>query len=246
MKLRIVLLLLLIPIVAFSQTNERVGKNRRPLKSIYTQPLFQGQDENTFVVWLEQRIVFPEDSLADNEPFLIRFFIDESGEMTEIDTGYGGFPDELLCRQIEEVLESSPVWTPGLKRKKPIKMPVVLLLDPSRKEIEIIHAGIDAEGFVPPKFQGEEDLMIFRRWISDRLVYPTWAEMLNEQGRVVINFRVNKFGYLDSFKVTYSTNTDLPDEVLRVTRTSPQWTPGTYRGIPVGIYMYLPVDFKLL
>lgn len=245
MKLQIVAFcFLLIPLVAFSQTEEQSTKKEKTKKNVIIRPLFQGEDETTFADWLSEHLVFPEDTLVNNfsDPFLIRFAVNEDGLVSDIETDYGGFADPEFCKQIESTLESSPAWTPGLKKRKPYKFSFTTLIDPSEKEVRMIRPKF--EDMVFPTFLGG-DLNHFRVWVMNRLVYPYTAQALNENGRVIIKFRITKEGKLDSFRPEYATNSDLYYEVLRVVKLSPTWTPAFLQGIPVHMNYSLPVDFIL-
>lgn len=52
----------------------------------------------------------------------------------------------------------------------------------------------------------------------------------NVQGRVIIQFVIEKDGTLIEFKVARSVDPDLDTEVLRVLQTMPKWKPGMQRG----------------
>ena len=67
----------------------------------------------------------------------------------------------------------------------------------------------------------------------------------NIQGRVLIQFIVNKDGSIVDPEVVKSVNPYLDKEALRVISTMPKWTPGKQRGKAVRVKYTVPVNFKL-
>ena len=60
----------------------------------------------------------------------------------------------------------------------------------------------------------------------------------NVQGRVIVQFVVEKDGTLTEFKVARSVDPDLDAEALRVLQTMPKWKPGMQRGKIVRVKIY--------
>lgn len=52
----------------------------------------------------------------------------------------------------------------------------------------------------------------------------------NVQGRVIVQFVIEKDGTPTEFKVARSVDPDLDAEALRVLQTMPKWKPGMQRG----------------
>ena len=97
---------------------------------------------------------------------------------------------------------------------------------------------------VMPKFQGG-DLNTFRKWVHDRLDYPEVARENNIQGKVTVQFVIERDGSLTNIEVLRTPDKLLSDETIRVLKTSPKWEPGRQRNIPVRIRYTLPIDFTL-
>lgn len=95
-----------------------------------------------------------------------------------------------------------------------------------------------------PKFQGG-DLNAFRNWVQGRLKYPQIAAENGIQGRVVLDFVVERDGSLTNINVLQSPDRSLSDEATRVLATSPKWSPGKQRNQPVRVRYTLPVDFRI-
>ena len=76
-------------------------------------------------------------------------------------------------------------------------------------------------------------------------VDPTIALENGIQGRVVVQFCVEKDGSISNTVVTKSVNPYLDKEALRVVSSMPKWTPGKQKGKPVRVKYTLPVHFRL-
>lgn len=98
-----------------------------------------------------------------------------------------------------------------------------------------------------PTFMGG-DLNTFRNWVMQNIRYPEEATKKGTEGNVVVNFCVGKDGYIKESRITVLESPDklLSDEVIRVLKSSPQWTPGKQKGNPVVVQFTLPVGFKVV
>ena len=98
-----------------------------------------------------------------------------------------------------------------------------------------------------PTFMGG-DLSTFRDWVMQNIRYPEEARKKGIEGNVVVNFCVGKDGYIKESRITVLKSPDklLSDEVIRVLKSSPQWTPGKQKGNPVVVQFTLPVGFKVV
>ena len=92
------------------------------------------------------------------------------------------------------------------------------------------------------------DLSTFRDWVMQNTRYPEEAIKKGIEGNVVVNFCVGKDGYINESRITVLESPDklLSDEVIRVLKSSPQWTPGKQKGNPVVVQFTLPVGFKVV
>ena len=122
----------------------------------------------------------------------------------------------------------------------------------SMQEAEpIYNSALAAEDDVPyvkveqmPSFQGG-DLMTFRHWVTKQIQYPEIAKKHNITGRVLLTFVIERDGSLTNIRVLQSPDSSLSDEVIRVLKSSPKWTPGMQRGEVVRVKYTMPVDFRL-
>ena len=94
-----------------------------------------------------------------------------------------------------------------------------------------------------PEFPGgRQGLMIF---LSQNLTYPKEAEKNRIEGKVLVQFVVNRDGSIVDSRVIKSVHPLLDAEALRVVNLMPKWKPGEVKGKPVRVRYALPVTFKI-
>lgn len=94
-----------------------------------------------------------------------------------------------------------------------------------------------------PQFPGGKTAMI--KYIYDNLRYPKEAYDENIQGRVVVQFLVDKTGNIDSIKVVRGKDPNLDAEAVRIVKSFPKFTPGKFDLVPINQWMTLPIKFSL-
>lgn len=85
----------------------------------------------------------------------------------------------------------------------------------------------------------------FTKWVNQRLVYPEIAKENGVQGRVTLQFTVEKDGSVTNVKVLRGVDPSLDKEAVRVVSSSPKWTPGKQRDRAVKVTYTFPVIFQL-
>jgi protein TonB len=96
---------------------------------------------------------------------------------------------------------------------------------------------------VPPRFPGGEQGL--RTYLAKNIHYPKKAVRKEKEGTVYVKFVVEPDGSVTSAQVIRGMGYGCDQEVLRVIRAMPNWTPGTQDGKPVPVYFTLPVIFQL-
>ena len=94
-----------------------------------------------------------------------------------------------------------------------------------------------------PQFPGGEAALM--KYLQSHINYPPMAAENNIQGRVVVQFVVDKTGKVGEVKVVRSVDKDLDKEAVRVCKSLPKFTPGRQNGQAVSVWYTLPVTFKL-
>jgi protein TonB len=95
-----------------------------------------------------------------------------------------------------------------------------------------------------PTFDGG-DANQFSKWVNERLVYPEIAKENGVQGRVTLQFTVEKDGKVTGVKVLRGVDPSLDKEAVRVVSMSPKWKPGKQRDRAVKVTYTFPVIFQL-
>ena len=94
-----------------------------------------------------------------------------------------------------------------------------------------------------PNFPGGQNALM--NFLMNTIKYPAEAEKAGKQGRVVVQFVINKDGSISDAKVVKSVDKTLDEEALRVVNAMPKWTPGKQNGKDVRVKFTMPVTFKL-
>lgn len=94
-----------------------------------------------------------------------------------------------------------------------------------------------------PQFPGGP--VEFMKWLTRNLKYPPEVQQQQLQGRVVAEFIVGSDGSITDVKILTSLHPQCDDEVLRVLRMMPRWTPGIDKGEPCRTKVCIPVVFKM-
>ncbi|OKZ06437.1 MAG: hypothetical protein BHV76_11395 [Phocaeicola plebeius] len=94
-----------------------------------------------------------------------------------------------------------------------------------------------------PEFPGGMKELL--KFLQENVKYPENAMKNNVQGRVIVQFVVEKDGTPTEFKVLRSVDPDLDAEALRVMKAMPKWKPGMQKGQVVRVKFTVPVSFKL-
>ena len=83
-------------------------------------------------------------------------------------------------------------------------------------------------------------------YIRDYVRYPETSIDNNEQGRVFVDFVIEKDGSISNVNVVRGISFLLDNEAMRVVKDMPDWEPGMLKGRPVRTRIQLPINFYLL
>ena len=95
----------------------------------------------------------------------------------------------------------------------------------------------------PPTFPGGPSAL--NEYLSKTIKYPVAAEENGIQGRVIVQFVVEKDGSITDVRVVRSVDPSLDKEAIRVAKSMPRWIPGKQNGSAVRVKFTLPVSFRL-
>lgn len=94
-----------------------------------------------------------------------------------------------------------------------------------------------------PSFPGGDGALM--SWLSQNIKYPSIAAEIGVQGRVIVQFVVEKDGSITDVKIAKSVDPSLDKEAARVIKSMPHWIAGRQNGSPVRVRFTVPVTFKL-
>lgn len=199
--------------------------------------------------------------------FVIAAFEWRFYDKTDIMASGGGMNIEF-----EDILdvpptEQPPPPAPKLQEIKIIEVPDVeeieeeidINLDIEMTEETVIEERIEAEVADIEEEETEEVFVIvehkpepkggiqaFYTYVSKEFEYPRIAKELRIEGKVFVQFVIEKDGSISNVLVAKGIGAGCDEEAIRVVKKSPNWNPGKQRGQPVRVRMVLPITFKLL
>lgn len=94
-----------------------------------------------------------------------------------------------------------------------------------------------------PEFPGGE--LALRKFIANAIKYPVIAQENGIQGKVYVNFVVDKDGSVTQARIARGVDQSLDKEALRVVNSLPKWKPGMQRGKAVRVSYTVPISFVL-
>jgi protein TonB len=112
------------------------------------------------------------------------------------------------------------------------------IIEESVKEVDTVFFAVEKQ---PEPANGFPS---FYQYLSKNLKYPKQAKKIGTEGKVIIEFIVNKNGELSDLKIISGIGSGCDDEALRVLALT-KWAAGKQRGRPVRVKMVMPIYFKL-
>ena len=95
-----------------------------------------------------------------------------------------------------------------------------------------------------PSFEGGD--LAFIKFVQSNLIYPEKARRMGLEGKVFVQFIVEKDGSLTNVAVIKGMLIDCNEEAIRVMQNSPKWLAGKQRGRSVRVQMVIPITFKFI
>ena len=94
-----------------------------------------------------------------------------------------------------------------------------------------------------PEFPGGAAGMM--KFIAENVKYPEEAYSKGIEGRVLVQFIIEKDGSVTNVKVIKKVNDAIDAEAVRVVKAMPKWKPGKQNGREVRVKYTIPVSFRL-
>ncbi len=132
---------------------------------------------------------------------------------------------------------------PGSDNARPISGGTYSIASIEKTEIEDETRPVFAIVEQMPSFPGGEEKRI--AFLARNIRYPEKAVENAIQGKVYVSFVVKRNGNLADFKVLQGIGGGCDEEVLRVVKMMPKWSPGKQDGKAVDVLYNMAVKFKL-
>ena len=206
--------------------------------------------------WLGQNIKYPADAKEKGVQgrVIVQFVVEKDGTIVNAKVVRGVDPD--LDAEALRVVNQSPKWKPGKQKGEAVRvkytLPIMFKLDNDSSDSKAAEtprkAIVDENGVHQvceemPEFPG--GMQECMKWLGKNINYPAEAKEKGTQGRVIIQFVVEKDGSITEAKVARGVDPLLDAEALRVINSSPKWKPGKQGGQPVRVKYTIPVAFRI-
>jgi TonB family protein len=227
-----------------------ISSDQQQKRSAADYPTFQGGGSLKFENWVASQVKYPEEALAKaiDGRVSVNFKVEIDGTVSHIKITSSA--NSLLGQAVLKVIEASPKWEQA-KNARNVQIhnyEIIINFDKSGKvSVDPNHTVVEEM----PQFPAggdptmEETIKTAEKWIAQNVDYPSEAKKQKIEGRVIIQFIVNRNGRPEAAFVLNSDNPLLDAEAKRVVSSMPDWKPGYQGGTPVNVYFPLPVIFKL-
>ncbi len=110
-----------IQIVEFEEEEEEVNE-MEVFFVVEDMPTFQGQSSDAFRIYIQQNLKYPTIAAENGVSgrVFVQFDVNEKGEITNVIVVRG--VDPSLDKEAVRVVKSSPKWTPGKQRGRPVRV----------------------------------------------------------------------------------------------------------------------------
>jgi len=251
-------------------SEQKVMLEKEVFTVVEQMPTFVSEKQEDFYLWIEEAKVYPK-SLAKTGiqgTVYVQFIIEKDGTITNPKVIKGVHPE--LDKEAVRAISKSPKWNPGKQRGQNVRVlythPVTFMLIekpigidttiPPMPKIDTLKDKIvnqqeinyDEEVFLVvekmPSFGGG-DPNEFRAFVAANLQYPKEAAEKGIQGRVFVQYVIEKDGSISNVKILRGVDPILNKEAIRVVESSPKWNPGMQRGRAVRVSFTFPISFVI-
>lgn len=138
---------------------------------------------------------------------------------------------------VEDVMPLVDLEDPAIRQAPDVY--VTPPVEPEPEESDVIHTFLE-EGASP--IGGMNG---FYKYISQKIKYPARAQRSGTEGRVFVEFVIERDGSISNVKAVTGIGAGCDEEAIRVVKDAPRWNPGKQRGKPVRQRIVLPIYFRL-
>ena len=206
--------------------------------------------------WLGQNIKYPADAKEKGVQgrVIVQFVVEKDGTIVNAKVVRGVDPD--LDAEALRVVNQSPKWKPGKQKGEAVRvkytLPIMFRLGNDSSDSKAAEtprkAIVDENGVHQvceemPEFPG--GMAECMKYLSKNINYPEDCKKEGIQGRVIVQFVVDKDGSIKDPTIARGVHPSLDKEALRVLSSMPNWKPGKQKGEAVKVRYTIPVMFKL-
>jgi len=216
--------------------------------------------------YLEKNQRYPTQALRSGKAgtVSVTFVVEKTGSISNVAVTQPVDPE--LDAEAIRLIKGGPRWTPaehkGGKVRQRVTVPITYQ-QPGGAD-GAAPAGAAADGQAPKPATGTNGAPAptivkaeqparpvggtdaFFEWIQKNQKYPALARQRKVEGRVPVEFVIQKDGTLTDVKLAGKMlGSGLDEEALRLIKAAPKWEPAQFQGQPVKQKMVLPVIFQL-
>ena len=231
---------------------------------VYTaveRPAQPGGGLEAFSDYISRNLAYPTTSLKQKTQGTVEvtFIVEKNGTLSNINIVKG--LDAACNEESLRLVKNSPKWQPakheGKIVRQRISMPLIFRI-PDTTTISATASNVSTGN--APEYNDKLDLKpitpeqparpvngndAFFAYIRENQRYTAKARKNQIQGKVMVEFMVEKDGRLTNIKVLKRLGNGLDEEAVRLIENGPLWLPALYQGQPIRQKMILPVVFQL-
>ena len=147
-------------------------------------------------------------------------------------------PPEIKQSEWIEIVDDTEEVTDNVS-VVPDNVNVPPVVETKEVEEDVIHVSVE----IMPEFPGGSAELL--KYLSTHIKYPTMSQEMGSQGRVIVQFVVDKDGSITNPTVVRGVDAYLDKEAIRVISGMPKWKPGVQNGKKVRVKYTVPVVFRL-
>ena len=206
--------------------------------------------------WLGQNIKYPADAKEKGVQgrVIVQFVVEKDGTIVNAKVVRGVDPD--LDAEALRVVNQSPKWKPGKQKGEAVRvkytLPIMFRLGNDSSDSKAAEAPREAKVDENGVYQVCEEMPEFpggmaecMKYLSKNINYPEDCKKEGVQGRVIVQFVVDKDGSIKDPTIARGVHPSLDKEALRVLSSMPNWKPGKQKGEAVKVKYTIPVMFRL-
>ncbi|MFC5269080.1 TonB family protein [Adhaeribacter terreus] len=211
-----------------------------------------------FSEYISRNLTYPTVSLKQKTQGTVEvtFIVEKNGSISNINIEKG--LDEACNEESLRLVRNSPKWQPakhdGKNVRQRISMPLIFRIPDTTATAKNTGTGnlpeynenLDLKPVTPEQpARPVNGTDAFFAYIREQRRYTTKARNKQIQGKVMVEFIVEKDGRLTNIKVLKSLGSGLDEEAVRLIENGPMWLPALFQGQPIRQKMILPVIFQL-